>query len=70
MILFAIYVFGALPIVLFILTRIELFYTIGIISVSLAVAVEKCVALIVDRDIRNIIKNYIHRSMTQIRPIS
>ena len=70
MILFAIYAFGALPTILYILTRIEIFYAMGIISVSLSVAVEKCVTLLVVRDIRNIIKHYFHRSMTQVRPIT
>jgi len=67
-ILFSIYLFGALPSILYIITRVEVLYGIGIISVSLAVAIENCVTLIVHRDFRNIIKNYICRSMTQVRP--
>jgi hypothetical protein len=63
MILFAIYIFGALPSILYIITRVEVLYAISIISVSLSVAVENCVTLIVDRDFRNIIKNYFRRSM-------
>jgi hypothetical protein len=67
-ILFAIYIFGALPSIIYIITRVEVFYALGIISKSLAVAVEKCVALFIDRDFRNIIKNYVRRSTTQVRP--
>jgi hypothetical protein len=69
MILFTIYIFGALPTIVYMITKIEVFYTIGIISVSLCVAIEKFVTLIVDRDFRNIIKNYICRSITQVEPI-
>jgi len=68
MILFALYIFGALPIILFILTKIDLFYTIGIISVSLALAIEKGVTLVVDRDIRNIIKKCLRQSIAKVRP--
>jgi hypothetical protein len=70
MVLFAIYLFGALPTIIHIIARIEVFYAIGLISVSLAVAFEKLVTLIIDRDFRNIIKNYFRRSMSQIRPIT
>lgn len=67
-ILFIIYIFGALPSIVYILTRIEAFYTIGIISVSLAVAIEKFVTIIIDRDLRKIFIQYIHRSTTQVEP--
>ncbi|CAF3582083.1 unnamed protein product [Rotaria sordida] len=70
MILFAIYTLGAIPTILYILTNIHILYGIGIVTVSLTVAIEKIATLILDRDIRNIIKLYFHRSMTQIRPIS
>lgn len=67
-ILFVIYIFGAVPSIFYIITRVEALYTIGIISVSFTVAVEKCVTLIIDRGFRNIIKNYINRSMSQVEP--
>jgi hypothetical protein len=70
MILFAIYVFGAVPTILHIITQIEIFYAVGIVSVSLTVAVEKSVTLLIDRDMRNIIKHYFHPSMTQVRPLT
>jgi hypothetical protein len=68
--LLAIYTLGAIPTILYLLTGIEFLYAMGIISVSLTVAAEKIVTLMLDRDIRNLIKFYFHRSMTQIRPIS
>ncbi|UJR08995.1 hypothetical protein I4U23_013245 [Adineta vaga] len=68
MILFSIYIFGALPIILFMLTKIDLFYSIGIISVSLALAIEKGATLIIDRDIRNIIKIYFQQTLIKVQP--
>jgi hypothetical protein len=70
MILFAIYIFGALPSIIHIILRIDVFYAIGLITVSLVVAIEKLLTLIIDRDFRNLIKNYVRRSMSQIRPTS
>ncbi|CAF1003377.1 unnamed protein product [Adineta steineri] len=70
MILFAIYTFGAIPTILYLSTGIQFLYDMGIISVSFTVAIEKIATLILDRDMRNMIKFYLHRSMTQIRPIS
>lgn len=69
MILFAIYTFGAIPTILYLLTNIHLLYEIGIISVSFTVGIEKIFTLILDRDLRNMIKIYFRRSMAQIRPI-
>lgn len=68
MILFAIYIFGALPIIIYIVTRNEVFYVIGLISVSLGVAVEKLVTFILDRDMRNILRNYYRRTTNRVRP--
>ncbi|CAF3448549.1 unnamed protein product [Rotaria sp. Silwood1] len=70
MILFAIYTLGAIPTILYLLTNIRFLYGMGIVTVSFTVAIEKIVTLILDRDIRNIIKLYLRRSMVQIRPIS
>jgi hypothetical protein len=70
MILVFIYTFGAIPIILYLSTSIGVLYEIGIVSVSFTVAIEKIVTLILDRDMRNMIKLYFRRSMTQIRPIS
>lgn len=56
-ILFMIYIFGALPAIIYIIAKVDVFYAIGLISVSLAVALENFVTLIIDRDLRNIIKD-------------
>ncbi|CAF2461254.1 unnamed protein product [Rotaria sp. Silwood2] len=70
MILFAIYTLGATPTILYLLTNIRFLYGMGIVTVSFTVAIEKIVTIILDRDMRNIIKLYFRRSMVQIRPIS
>jgi hypothetical protein len=69
MILFAIYTLGAMPTILYLLTNIHLFYEIGIIFVSFTVATEKMFTLILDRDMRNMIKLYFRRLMAQIRSV-
>ncbi|CAF1233708.1 unnamed protein product [Adineta ricciae] len=68
MILFSIYILGALPIILFVLTKSDVLYSIGIISVSLALAVEKGVILIIDRDIRNTVRFYLQKTAAQVGP--
>ena len=70
MILFAMYTIGAIPTILYILTGLRYVYEIGIVCVSFTVAVEKIAALLLDRDMRNLIRLYFRRSMTQIRPIA
>ncbi|UJR19871.1 hypothetical protein I4U23_023004 [Adineta vaga] len=62
MILFGIYIFAGTPTGVYILTSIELFYSIGIVCITLAITVEKLVLILLDREIRNTIKNFIiHR---------
>ena len=70
MILFSIYIFGALPTLIYVIGRIEVFYAIGLISMSMAIAVENIVALFIDGDLRRTMKNYIHRSINRIAPVS
>ncbi|CAF2623354.1 unnamed protein product [Rotaria sp. Silwood2] len=70
MILFVIYTLGAIPTIRYILTNIRFLCGMGIVTVSFTVAIEKIATLMLDRDIRNIIKLYFRRSVIQIRPIS
>ena len=70
MILFAIYIVGAIPIILYLFTGVILFYEIGIIFVSFTVAVEKLATIMLDRHMRNLIRGYFRPSQTQVRPIS
>jgi hypothetical protein len=65
MILFLIYILGGTPSALYILTGVELFYSIGVVSVTLAVTVEKAVSILLDREIRNIFKNFCCHSVSK-----
>ena len=57
LILLCIYLFGGLPSVLFFITNLQVIYLISIVTISLAVAVEKIFMCLLDRDIRHIIGN-------------
>ena len=70
MTLFGIYILGSVPTTFYMLTGVEVFYSIGIISVSLTVAVEKFVSIIIDREIRNILKKYFCHGTTQVAPMT
>ncbi|UJR17970.1 hypothetical protein I4U23_004869 [Adineta vaga] len=69
LILFSIYILGAIPLLFYMLTSVEFFYSIGIISVSFTVMIEKFVSLLIDRDIRNATKRYFGYRRMQIVPI-
>lgn len=70
MILFCVYIGGAIPTLLYVLTGIEIFYSMGIVSVTLLVAVEKFVTLLLDREIRNSTKKMCWRRSTRVVPLS
>ncbi|UJR37215.1 hypothetical protein I4U23_029924 [Adineta vaga] len=70
LILLVIYTVGAIPTLLYLLTEIEILYEIGIISVSFTVAIEKLMTLLLDREMRNMIRLYFHRSMVRIQTIT
>jgi hypothetical protein len=59
-----IYSFGGIPTLIHITTRIDIFYSIGIVFLSLTVTIERICTILLDREIRNIIKNY----FCQIKP--
>jgi len=61
LLLLGIYILGAIPTLLFMLTSIRLLYYVGIVSVSLTVAVEKVCTIVLDRDIRQIVWTLISR---------
>lgn len=69
MILFGIYILGAVPSIFYMLAGIELFYSIGIVSVSLTVAIEKFVSIFFIREIRTILKKLCCQKTTKIVPI-
>lgn len=56
-ILLGIYISGAIPTLLYLLSSINIFYLIGIVSISLAVSIEKLCTVLLDREIRLVVKN-------------
>jgi len=57
-ILICIYLFGGIPTLIHITTRIDIFYSIGIVFLSLTVTIERICTILLDREMQNIIKNY------------
>jgi hypothetical protein len=69
LILTGIYTIGGIPTVIYITIRIEIFYSIGIVFLSLFVTIEKVVTILLDREIRNYIKLFCCQTKTPITPI-
>lgn len=70
MILFGIYILGPVPVIFYMLTGVEFFYSMGIVSVSLTVTIEKFVSLFLDREIRNTLKKYFCCYTTRVAPMA
>ncbi|CAF1242433.1 unnamed protein product [Adineta ricciae] len=70
MILFCIYILGAVPSVFYMISSIDILYYIGIVSVSLAVAVEKFCSIVLDREIRKVFKRGLCQSTTSVMPMT
>lgn len=69
LILIGIYTIGGIPIFLYITIKIEIFYSIGIVFLSLFVTIEKLVTLLLDKEIKNTIKHYFCQTNMKITPI-
>ncbi|CAF3843359.1 unnamed protein product [Rotaria sp. Silwood1] len=67
-ILFGIYLSGGAPTAIFIFTHIEIFYSIGIVFVSLTVVVEKSATFYVDRELLHVFKRRIRQTTTRVIP--
>jgi hypothetical protein len=52
---------GGSPTLLFLMTSNEILYLIGIVSISLAVAVEKVCTILLDRELRQVVANLVGR---------
>ncbi|CAF1391530.1 unnamed protein product, partial [Rotaria sordida] len=68
MVLFGIYLSGGIPTTMFIFTRIDIFYSMGIIFMSLTVVVEKSATFYVDRELFNVFKTRIRQTTTRVMP--
>ncbi|CAF1543104.1 unnamed protein product [Adineta steineri] len=69
MISFSVYFLGGVPIMIYMFTDIEFFYSIGVISVTFAVTMEKLVLIYLDREIRNLLKDYFYQNNIKVTPI-
>ncbi|CAF1337138.1 unnamed protein product [Rotaria sp. Silwood1] len=67
-ILFGIYLSGGAPTAIFIFTHIEIFYSIGIVFISLTVVVEKSATFYVDRELLHVFKRRIRQTTTRVIP--
>nr|ACF16055.1 7 transmembrane receptor 3 [Adineta vaga] len=61
LILLGIYLLGGTPSILFVITANKPIYLLSIVSMSLLVAVEKISMILLDRDLREVVKNLIQR---------
>jgi hypothetical protein len=66
-ILLGIYIIGGVPTIFYLLSGIEIFYLAGIVTFTLAVAVEKICTVLLDRDLRQVVKS-IRSSRSQVMP--
>ncbi|CAF0732578.1 unnamed protein product [Adineta steineri] len=65
-ILLFIYLVGGVPTVLFLLTSYKILYLIGIVTISLTVAIEKLCTILLDRELRQTTRNLLIRGMRVI----
>nr|ACD88964.1 7 transmembrane receptor 2 [Adineta vaga] len=68
LILLFIYLAGGIPTFLFIVTSNRILYLIGIVTISLTVAIEKLCTIILDRELRQVIRRFFCRD-SQIVPM-
>jgi hypothetical protein len=68
MILLGIYIAGALPTTLYLMTNISILYFAGIVCISFSIAIEKLFTIILDREIRIVVKKVFNRSKTRVTP--
>ncbi|CAF4353021.1 unnamed protein product [Rotaria sp. Silwood2] len=69
MILFGIYLCGGIPTTIYMHLNIDIFYWIGIVAVSMTVAVEKFVTFYLDRELLNVLKKRICQKTTRVVPV-
>ncbi|UJR29628.1 hypothetical protein I4U23_017176 [Adineta vaga] len=70
MISFSVYFLGGIPYMINQFTNIEFFYSVGVVSVTFVVNMEKLIIIYLDRDIRNIVKNYFYQRHTRVTPVT
>jgi hypothetical protein len=61
-ILLAIYLIGGIPTLLFLITSIRALYLTGIVTISLAIAVEKVCTILLDRELQQVIRKLVSKT--------
>ncbi|CAF0760264.1 unnamed protein product [Adineta ricciae] len=61
-ILLCVYIAGGIPTILFMITEIELFYLASIVTFTLTVAIEKICTILLDRDLRPVVKGLLFKT--------
>lgn len=69
LILLGIYLAGGIPTLIFLISTNRIFYLIGIVTISLTIAVEKFVTIFLDRELRNVVRDLCFRK-TRVMPTS
>ena len=69
MVLLGIYIAGGIPLVFYMITGVEFFYSAGIVSVTLTVIIEKLTSIFIDRKLRIAFQNVCKRTGMPIHPI-
>ncbi|CAF1319696.1 unnamed protein product [Adineta ricciae] len=70
MISFSVYFLGGVPYLIYTFTDNEFLYSLGVVSVTFAVNIEKLVIVYLDREIRNIVRNYFCQRQTRVIPVT
>lgn len=69
MVLLGIYITGGIPTSIFVISNIDFFYLAGIVTFSLAVAIEKMCTVLLDRDLRLVVLNMVSKK-NQVTPFN
>lgn len=69
LILLCIYLAGGIPTLIFLISTNRIFYLIGIVTISMAIALEKLATILLDRDLRHVVRELCTRKV-RVRPTS
>lgn len=67
-ILLCIYISGGIPTLIFLVSSINIFYLAGIVTITFAVMIEKLCAILLDRELRLVVKNLVCSRKNRVMP--
>jgi hypothetical protein len=67
-ILSCIYISGGIPTLIFLVSSINIFYLAGIVTITFAVMIEKLCAILLDRELRLVVKNLVCSRKNRVMP--